>query len=94
MNKEDKETLRLTLMAFESNSSNVRNIRLRNFNNLTEEEELALQKVEQKMNEIKNIIMDVILESLPELNHLEIGAEFEKKSFKRQYNAFLHDNVD
>ena len=61
MNKEDKEILRLTIMAFENNSTNIKNIRINNLNNLTFNEVQALLNVEQKMEEVKNAAISILL---------------------------------
>lgn len=94
MNKQDKETLRLTLMAFENNSTNVRNIRVSNLNYLSLDEVQALLNIEQKMDDVKNAIMSVILNQFPKGNHLGLIIEFEENTFQRPNSSFLHDNVD
>lgn len=94
MNRQDKETLRLTLMAFENNSTNVRNIRVRNLNYLSIDEVQALLDIEQKMDEVKNAIMNVMLNQYPKENHLGLINEFEENTFHRHNSSFLHDNVD
>lgn len=94
MNKEDKEILRLTLMAFENNSANIRNIRLRNLNNLALKEVQALLHVEQKIDEVKNAAISILLNELPKSNHFGLGFETEEKSYRRSNRSFLHDDVD
>jgi N12 class adenine-specific DNA methylase len=94
MTKEDKETLRLTLMAFENNSANVRNIRLKNLNNLALDEVKALLSIEQKMDIVKYAIMDIMVTESSRYNNLGFGSEFEAKAFRQTNNSFLHDNVD
>lgn len=95
MNKQDKETLRLTLMAFENNTTNVKNIRIRNMNYLSLDEVQALLNIERKMDDVKSAIEDIILNQFPEGNHLGIINEFEQQSlFNKTNHGFLHDNVD
>ena len=94
MNKQDKETLRLTLMAFENNSTNVRNIRVMNSNNLSLDEIQAILNIEHKMDDVKNAIMSVIHNQFPKKNHLMQISEFEENSFIRPDNPFLNDNFD
>ena len=94
MNRQDKETLRLTLMAFENNSTNVRNIRVRNLNYLSLDEVQALLNIEQKMDDVKNAIVSVMNNQQPKENHLGLINKFEEDRFHRPNNSFLHDNVD
>lgn len=94
MNKQDKETLRLTLMAFENNSTNVRNIRVRNLNYLSLDEVQALLNIEQKMDDVKNAIMNVMLNQCSKENHFGLINELEENTVRRLNSSFLHDNVD
>lgn len=101
MNKEDKEILRSTLMAFENNSSIVRDIRLRNFNYLPLDEIKALLNIEQKIYDVKSTIIDVILNEVTNSQENDIRRTYEFKNNpierpndKRPNDAFLHENFD
>ena len=92
MTSQDKETLKLTLMAFENNTSNIKNIR--NSNDLSLTETQSLLHIEQKMYEVKDAIMNVLQNKKSEINHLSIISEIESNRFQKRNYTFLHDNVD
>lgn len=94
MNKQDRETLRLTLMALENNSVNVKNIRLSNLNNLSFDEVQALLHVEQKVNDVKSVITDIFLKQYSSGNHLSMVYDIGENRFYPPTSSFLHDNVD
>lgn len=96
MNKEDKEILRSTLMAFENNSSIVRDIRLRNFNYISLSEIKALLSIEQKIYDVKSAIIDVILNEETSIleNDVERRYEFKNYQEERPKDSFLNENFD
>lgn len=101
MDKEDKEILKSTLMAFENNSSIVRDIRLRNFNYLPLNEIQVLLNIEQKIYDVKTTIIDVILNEVTNSQENDIGRTYEFKNNpierpndKRPKDAFLYENFD
>ena len=94
MTKDDKEILRLTLMAFENNSTNVNNIRTRNLNTLSFDESKELMAIEEKMNEVKNMIKNILVVKTSGINHLSMCLEIEEVKLNDSNPLFSYNNVD
>lgn len=84
MNLAQKDILKLTLMAFDNNSANVRNLRQDNKNKFSIREMDSLLKIEQKMDEVKSVIMRVLIDA----------DEITEKRKENIRQMFLRDNVD
>ena len=84
MNLAQKDILKLTLMAFDNNSANIRNLRQDSKNKFSIREMDSLLKIEQKMDEVKSVIMRVLIDA----------DEITEKRKENSRQMFLHDNVD
>lgn len=84
MNSEQKNTLKLTLMAFDNNCGNVKNLRLDEKNKLGIGETQALLKIEQKMDDVKRSIIRLLIDA----------EEIIRQRKENIRITFLNDNVD
>ena len=84
MNLAQKDILKLTLMAFDNNSANIRDLRQDSKNKFSIREMDSLLKIEQKMDEVKSVIMRVLIDA----------EEIAEKRKENSRQMFLHDNVD
>lgn len=84
MNSEQKNILKLTLMAFDNNCGNVKNLRLDEKNELGMRETLALLKIEQKMEDVKSLIIRLLIDA----------EEVIRQRKEDSRVTFLKDNVD
>lgn len=84
MNLAQKDILKLTLMAFDNNSANIRDLRQDSKNKFSIREMDSLLKIEQKMDEVKSVIMRVLIDA----------EEITEKRKENSRQMFLHDNVD
>lgn len=84
MNSEQKNTLKLTLMAFDNNCANVKNLRLDEKNKLGIGETQALLKIEQKMDDVKRSIIRLLIDA----------EEIIRQRKENSRITFLNDNVD
>ena len=70
MNLAQKDILKLTLMAFDNNSANIRDLRQDSKNKFSIREMDSLLKIEQKMDEVKSVIMRVLIDAEEIAGHL------------------------
>jgi len=84
MDIEQKEILRYTLMALSSNFNNIRSLTRNSENKFSQNEVELLNKIEQKMDELKSSIVRALLYEDEILEH--------RKKYGLQ--SLFYDNVD
>lgn len=84
MTKQQKELVKLTLMSFESNSSNIRSLRNDSNNKFTMNEIKLLLNIENKLDDVKRAMMKMLIKS----------DDNEQNTMNSTRPDFTFDNVD
>jgi hypothetical protein len=84
MTKQQKELVKLTLMSFENNSSNIRSLRNDGNNKFTMTEIKLLLNIENKLDDVKRAMMKMLI----------ISDDNEQNRMNSTRVDFTHDNVD
>ena len=84
MTKQQKELVKLTLMSFESNSSNIRRLRNDSNNKFTMNEIKLFFNIENKLDDVKRAMMKMLINS----------DDNEQNRMNSTRPDFTYDNVD
>ena len=84
MTKQQKELVKLTLMSFENNTSNIRRLRNDGNNKFTMNEIKLLLNIENKLDDVKRAMMKMLINS----------DDSEQNRMNSTRPDFTYDNVD
>ena len=84
MTKQQKELVKLILMSFENNSSNIRGLRNDSNNKFTMNEIKLLLNIENKLDDVKRAMMKMLI----------ISDDNEQNKMNSARPDFTYDNVD